>query len=363
MKKRILITGMNKGQITKDFFLNQHLKIAASHYSLIRCLEDMDYDVEQRAVLFEETSLDQYEEVFFYIHSPTSFCQNLYLGLYTISLRPNAILAFDDWQIDQIYSGIERIKQELEDPNSNVFRQYLLDQQHIKYDVSVYEKYRSKMIDGANILLNNDSRFLISAFSGGDISLLGLKKKIFTFNPNPYHYNRTPENNFLTHKQSLFREEITKNEDKKLEWNFASLMQNKTKKWLKNQNIKNWPINMYGQLKGEEKNERLTEDEMCRVYHQQWGCLMPGYFHAGSGWWRARGLQCADAGSILIGDKKELFVYYNDIYLCNKTAYDIEQMDLSQLINFAKLQKEAIYDNHPLDKNITRNEIRKIMES
>ena len=36
---KILITGMNKNQTTKDFYLRQQLKVVPSHYSLIRCLE------------------------------------------------------------------------------------------------------------------------------------------------------------------------------------------------------------------------------------------------------------------------------------------------------------------------------------
>ena len=51
---KILITGMNKNQTTKDFYLRQQLKVVPSHYSLIRCLEDMGHDVEQRLVKIGE---------------------------------------------------------------------------------------------------------------------------------------------------------------------------------------------------------------------------------------------------------------------------------------------------------------------
>ena len=58
----VLITGMNKNQCTRDFFLSQQLKVVPSHYSLIRCLEDMGHIVTQRPVVIGE-SLDEYDEV------------------------------------------------------------------------------------------------------------------------------------------------------------------------------------------------------------------------------------------------------------------------------------------------------------
>jgi hypothetical protein len=90
---------------------------------------------------------------------------------------------------------------------------------------------------------------------------------------------------------------------------------------------------------------------------------MPGYFHAGSGWWRARPLQVADAGSIIIGDEKEMNVYYRDSYLSSLKASDIESMDLTQLTQTAAAQKEAIYANHPIDKKIQQEELKRIIEA
>jgi hypothetical protein len=359
MTKTVLITGMNKAQCTKDFFLNQFLKIVPSHYSLIRCLEDMGFEVEQRpAVLGED--LSKYTHVIAYLHSPNAFCQNLYTGLYAISQREDVILAFDDWQVNQIYTSISRTLEEFENNPDNAFREYLVELQDQKYTEEIYKKYLNEYIKGCRRILAKDQKLLMSAFAGGDMSLMNLGwdlNKIFTFNPNPYHYNRTPDNNFRSGVNTVFGSEVEP-EDKLREWNFASLMQGKTKKWLNSQNI-TWPITMYGQKRGELKSVRLTEDEMCRVYASQWGCLMPGYFHSGSGWWRARPLQVADAGSILVCDSLEGKVY-GEMYV-NVTADIIEDMDLSQLTQFAKLQKECLYDNHPLDKAVQRAEVGAIL--
>lgn len=360
--KKALLTGMNRGQCVKDFFHNQQLKVVPSHYALIRVMEDLGYEVEQREVQLGE-DLSGYDEVVIYMHSPQSFCQNLYAGCYALSVRPDAILAFDDWQVDQIYSGISGFNYNLTEEGDKAFRGYLLDLQVYKYDLDTYNKYKQNFKDATDLMLSKTNRLLISAFDHGDLSLLNLgwqEDRVFRFNPNPYHYNRTPENDFMG-KPTIFGSDVAPSE-KAREWNFASLVQKKTRKWLKEQNAK-WPVNIYGARRGEEKSERLTEDEMCRVYSEQWGALMPGYFHSGSGWWRARPLQVADAGSILVGDPKELMVYYNDAYLASATADFIEGMSVERLATFANDQKEALYERHPLKKVITRCEITAVLEA
>jgi len=355
--KKILVTGFNKMQCTEDFFFRQQFKVVPSHYALLRCLCDMGYEVEQRAVALGE-DLTSYDEVIIYLHTPQAFCQNLYSGAYALSQRPDAILAFDDWQVDQIYRGLRAFKKNLADKNDLAFRGYLIDLQNTQYSAETLKSYTSNFEAAAEIIFEKNSTLLISSFDKGDLSLLNLDwnpDKIVRFNPNPYHYNRTPDNNFMSDITTIFGNDVAP-EDKLEEWNFASLVQKKTLKWLKLQNV-TWKVNRYGARRGAEKTKRLTEDQMCRVYGEQWGCLMPGYFHSGSGWWRARPLQIADVGSILIGDQKELFVYYQDQFLASRRAEDVEAMDLSQRASFAKQQRDALYDNHPLDKAVTRNEL------
>jgi hypothetical protein len=359
--KKILFTGMNKLQCTKDFFLSQQLKVIPSHYSLIRCLEDMGYQVEQRPVSLGE-DLSSYEEVIVYIHSIQAFCQFIWSGLYTIAARPNCIIAFDDWQFDQIISSIDAYLNGFDTNPENNYRQYLFDLWQGKEDKETVMKFQNSYKEACSIIMKGNNRLLMSAFSGGDISLMRLKwnkDKVYTYNPNPYHLNRKFENAYGEGEPSFF-EERTSFEMKKREWNFASLVQLKTRKWLDQQKI-SWNINFYGSKRGKFKCERKTEPEMCKVFEEQWGCLMPGYFNSGSGWWRARPLQVADAESILIGEQKEMNVYYRDSYLSSLKASDIEAMDLTQLIQTTKAQKEALYSNHPLDKAIQREELNKVL--
>lgn len=365
--RKILVTGLNKNQCTKDYFLTQELQVVPSHYSLIRCLEDMGYQVEQRPVSLGE-DLSNYEEVIVYIHSIQAFCQFIWSGLYAISVRPDCIIAFDDWQFNQIIYAFGQYRKDLTEKPDKVFRQYLFDLWQGKEDKETVMQYKKNYMDACDIILKKNNRLLVSAFAEGDIDLLDLgwqKDKVYTYNPNPYHLNRNFENNYGK-EQNVFSffegYDRVKPENKLREWNFASLVQEKTRKWLEKQQV-SWCINYYGARRGEFKSERKTESDMCRVYEEQWGCLMPGYFHAGSGWWRARPLQVADAGSIIIGDTKEMNVYYRDSYLSSLKASDIESMDLTQLTQIASAQKEALYANHALDKKVQQKELINIIES
>lgn len=344
--KKILITGMNKNQCTEDFYLRQQLKVVPSHYSLIRCLRDMNYIVEQRQVNIGE-DLSEYSDVIVFLHNPAAFAGFMYNALYTISERPDCIMAFDDWQTDSIYAGLLALTTE-----EKLFRQFVIDS-HDNIPDNILE-YKEKLFEAINIIESKKNRMMLSAFSGGDLSLLinYPKELLFSYNPNPYHLNRVPGD--------LFDDTSYLPENKKKMFNFASLVQGKTIKWLKKQKI-TWEVEYFGSKK--DKQVRLTEEDICKIYSQQWGCLMPGYFHAGSGWWRARPLQLADAGSILIGDKKEMILYYKDDYLAGLKASDIESMDLTQLTNTAKAQKDALYSAHPLDKNIQKQELTLLLEA
>lgn len=339
---KILITGMNKNQCTKDFYLQQQLEVVPSHYSLIRCLEDMGHIVEQRIVNLGE-DLSSYDKVIIFLAGARQFVNGmLYNALYAISKKQDCIIAFDDWQTEGILKSIEKCKDDKELFNDFIFNNYY-DKKVNKEDIIKFKDDYKKAID---IILSKKNRVLISAFKGGDLTKLidWPKDLLFSYNPNPYHLNRKPS------KEIPFKNKIKM-------FNFASLVQSSTQSWLKRQKIKEWNVEFFGNLKL--KQRRLKEQEMVEVYNEQLACLMPGYKHSGSGWWRARPLQIADCNSILIGDFKELMIYYNDKKLSSIKANEIEFIynDI-ELEEIAKKQKEAIYKNHPLDKNIQKEELK-----
>jgi hypothetical protein len=337
---KILITGMNKQQCTENFYKGSQLKIIPSHVSLIACLRDMGHTVEQRVVTISE-DLSSYDKIICYIHNPSGFAGFVYNALWLIR-NYDCILAFDDWQTDNIYKGLMA----LEDPEK-MFRPYVMDShKHVPTDVR--EKYGDDLFEALNMIQKKNHKMLVSAFAGGKLSHLidYPEELLFSFNPNPYHINLQSSFN------SLF-------DDKAKVFNYAGLIQDKTKKWIKQQNIGDWELKKYGSRK--DGQDRVIESEMVDIYGSQWGVLMPGYFHAGSGWWRARPLQVADAGSILIGDFKEMVIYYDDDELASLKAYDLTMMSDKQLEDVAEAQKKAIYTTHPLDKAVQQEELRRVL--
>lgn len=385
MKKKCLITGFNKNQCTRKFYLRQQLKVVPSHYSLVNCLEDMGYDVEQRQVQLGE-DLSKYDEVIVFIAGPRQLvATTVYEGLWAISQHPNCILAFDDWQVPDLFKGVAKCA----NPDE-LFAQFILDvNKKTLEDVKPYETYLLRAI---NQIKNKRNRMLISAFKTTHLNAEEFgphllfdnidypRDRLFVYNPNPYHRNRKWGD--LGHEgaedSKFVKSPINMGEDplpeKERRFNFASLVQSKTQKWLKKQgytgnpkndeegDIGSWPVDLYGSKA--ESQKRLTEDEMVKVITRDWACLMPGYDHAGSGWWRARPLSCADADSILIGDEKELRVYYGDDYpFYGLTAKDLAECSDEELKEIAKAQKDAIYKLHPLDKQVQQQELQAVLSA
>ena len=339
MKKKILITGMNTLQVTEDFYKRQQLQVIPSHTSLIACLRDMGYEVIQRPVNIGE-KLDEFHKVIVYIHNPSGFAGFVYNALWAIHVRPDCVMAFDDWQTDSIYSGITSLK----DP-AKLFREYVRDS-HKNIPENI-ESYESEFIEAIQRIESKRNKMLISAFSGGDLGLLLDHPNLYRYNPNPYHIHRQAAQ-FFGDKERVF--------------NFAGLVQDKTKKWLKAQQVEKtgWELKLYGSRK--DGQDRVTEDEMVNIYAQQWGILMPGYFHAGSGWWRARFCQCADAGSILIGEPKEMMVVYKNKDAASIKASELPNMSDKHLEDFAAFQKECLYKAHPLDKAVQQAELSEVLK-
>ncbi len=383
--KKILITGFNKNQCTRKFYLRQQLKVVPSHYSLWNCLTDMGYEVDQREVQLCE-DLSGYDEVIVFIAGPRQLvATTVYEGLWAISQRPDCILAFDDWQVPDLFKGVAKCASEKE-----LFADFILGVNKVaKEDVHGYAK---QFLAAIETITAKENRMLISAFRTEHTGMPNdfgphllfdeiqyPRERLFVYNPNPYHRNRRPGD--LGHEGpedptwvSAERLQPWQPVPKERRFNFASLVQSKTQKWLKKQGytgnpkndeegeINGWPVDLYGSKA--ESQKRLTEDQMCAVFQRDWACLMPGYEHAGSGWWRARPLQAADAGCILIGDQKELAVYYGtDFPLLGLTAHDLTVASEEELEEIALAQAKALYALHPLDASVQKAELKAVLEA
>ena len=358
---------MNKNQTTKDFYLRQQLKVVPSHYSLIRCLEDMGHEVEQRLVKIGE-DLGDYDKVICFLASPRQALQlAFYNGLWAIhaTAKHNLILAMDDWQTEDIFKGIQSCTDK-----ESLLKEFTIGQNKMcdpDMSYELLEPHAETLLDAVKFIGEKRRPMLLSVFMGGDMSkLINYPEDLLVgYDPNPYHRNRTPGNRgdieiedmeFM--EQSLMpsiEEDTIGPDEKAMVFNFASLVQGKTKRWLKQQNVSEWDIEFFGSRK--EKQRRLLESDMCKVYAEQWGSLMPGYPHAGSGWWRARPYQVADGGSILIGEYDEMYLLYGDEYLAGLTAQNLEEMNIEELTSVAERQKDALYSRHPLDKRKQQKEL------
>ena len=388
---KILITGMNKAQCTRKFYLRQQLKVVPSHYSLYNCLVDMGHEVDQRMVELGE-DLSEYDEVIVFIAGPRQLvATTVFNGLWAISAKPDCILSFDDWQVPDLFKGIAKCVDWKE-----LTAQFILDVN--KKTLEDVEPFKDELLKATNIINTKQNRMLITAFQSGHLNdpetygphllfdkIQYPRDKMYVMNPNPYHRNRSWEDSGHEGKEDptykVPSSPLSFNEPhehglgrpiKQKIFNFASLVQSKTQKWLKKQgytgnpkndeqgDIGDWVVDLYGSKADTQK--RLTEDQMVQVITRDWGCLMPGYEHAGSGWWRARPLQCADAGSILIGEEKELRVYYGDEYpYYGLTAKMVTEASDEELQAIATAQYEYLHKLHPLDEAVQQAEINAIL--
>ena len=76
--KKILITGFNNEQTTYDGYLNKRIGVILCHYGLIKCLEDLKFEVTQKPTP-PRTDLSEYDHVIVFIHNPQGFSQKLFL--------------------------------------------------------------------------------------------------------------------------------------------------------------------------------------------------------------------------------------------------------------------------------------------
>lgn len=346
----------------------------------------MGHEVHQKPVEFDD-DISDYDDVFVYIAGPRQLVTTkLFNGLMAIAKRPDCILLMDDWQVADLFKGVIKC---LDD--NELFAPFILNVN--KKNITELLPYKNDFNKAINIIADKSNRMLISAFNvdhlnnkagyGAHLLFSNIKYPsdlLFTYNPNPYHRNRKPgdiQHDGIENPHFNGTEVIPKmgiHILKRKRFNFASLVQSKTQKWLKKQGYINnpediesgfigtWRVDLYGSRA--ESQKRLTEDEMCKIFQQDWGCLMPGYDHAGSGWWRSRPLQTADANCILIGDKKEISVFYGDKFpLLDLKAADLIVATDADLNDIANDQHKALYFYHPLDKKYQQHEIISVLKA
>lgn len=335
--KKMLVTGFTRAACTENFHQKSQINLCTAHYSFVECLRDMGWQVEQRPVTAGE-DLSGYDKVVVFIMHISPFNSYMYGALWAISQRPDAYLAIEDWQSPK---NINTWNRDIDKIVDSVTNDYYIN--NVVAEKELRPEWKSAFKDAFSIIAAGDRPITLPAHLGGDYKMLfpdWKEDKVHSWFAPAYTLHRQPNVLFPEPKKRIF--------------NFAGLIQSETENWF-NKITKDatWQIMQYGSKS--KKQTRLTEEEMVTVFNVQWGILMAGYWHAGSGWWRARPQQVADIGSILICEDKEGAVF-GEPYV-GLTCAKLEGMTEEQLERLAADQKEAYYTSQPMDKSITRRQI------
>ena len=325
---KILINGISQLHCQEDYYLKQQLKVVPSELALVRILRELGHTVEQRPVTWGE-DLDSYDKIITYLCGTDSFvCGHTPGALWTLK-RDDTLIAFDDWQTDRtIQDGTFKHEAKWK-PNFCKQMQGMEDMRdeldELHYDWCKGRKVLAPMFSNGNMdLLFNKTRR-----RKGDW-LKEQNMKIYGYDPNPWLPGRIPEGDYI--------------ENKELEWVVAGLNQTSRgymKKWK--------PTLPVIELGGRGENGlRMPEPEAIEWFGEKWLHAMPGYSHAGSGWWRSRPSQLAGAKVVTYCDPREGVIYGPSWVIDDPLK--LEQMTEAELKALAELQAQEFFERHPIDE-------------
>lgn len=334
----ILVTGFTRAACTPNFHDNSQIGLCTAHYSFVECMRDMGHTVEQRPVTAGE-DLSGYDKVVVFLMHVSPYNTYMYGALWAIGQRPDALLAIEDWQSPK---NINAWRKDVDKILASITNDYYIN--NVVAEKRLESAWMPTFKEALTTIASGTRPVTLPAHLGGDYKMLfpdWESDKIFSWFAPAYTLHRVPET-------SLF------DDPKERILNFAGLIQSETERWFNRvTDGATWPVKQYGSRS--KKQTRLTEQEMVGVFKGHWGILMAGYWHAGSGWWRARPQQVADVGSIMICEDKEGAVFGEPYVGLNCKI--LQEMSDTQLEDIAISQKEAYYNSQPMDKSITRNQI------
>lgn len=327
---KILVTGITTLHCEEDYYLRQQLKVVPSEQALVRLLREMGHFVEQRAVKWGE-DLDGYDRIITYLCGTDSFvCGHTSGALWTLK-RKDTLIAFDDYQVDRtVQDGTFKPDAKWKDAFVNQMEGATnrdeLDELHFDWC--------------------KDRQVLIPAFSNGNLDLLFAKTRkkhgdwlatqnitLHGYDPNPFLEGRVPRG----------RAAALAAVSRRKQWVVAGLSkQNRgaMKKWK--------PTFPVIELGGRGENGiRMPEPEAVEWFGESWLHCMPGYSHAGSGWWRSRPSQLAGHGVVCYCDPKEGAIYGDSWVI--QDPLSLEAMSEAELESLGAAQAKEFFERHPID--------------
>ncbi len=162
---------------------------------------------------------------------------------------------------------------------------------------------------------------------GGDASLLGIRGPIVSIDPTTWIDYYPPYDG----------------RPKERKWIQASLLR-------RDGPPTTWPVERYGNPgkrgfhPGDaelEKEPRVTEDVLSRIYCGAWGVISPPNNHPGSGWWRPRYMLAADASCVLAAHPTEAAVF-GEPYAYASDVAKVEALNDDELEGLASDQRECL---------------------
>lgn len=294
------------------------MKYATGVEAVAESLRTLGFHVDWRPVIPGE-DLSEYHKVVAYMAPPTAMSAMWIYGfLWTVYARKDAMLGADDWQMTGMHKAFKQMAIEpykalwgrLERPGQD--------------EGAAFQDELLEAID--ELAKETWSRTLLAPIMvGGDPEKLKLPVSQYaTFDPS----------GFWKLKYAVASLKMLSGAEKK--WTFASLL--RKDKWLKEQQL-TWPVEYFGNRSL--KQPRVSELEILQRYKINIGTLSPSHDLRGCGWWRARYVLSAMAGSVLAGDPAELLVL-GQMY--NHTPKEIEDLSDGDRADVGLAQAKQFWD-------------------
>jgi hypothetical protein len=284
----------------------------SSRWTVKNALQEHGFIVDHRAVRVGE-SLDDYDLVIVDANDPRGSKTQHHLGALWALVQdwtdgPPVCINWDHWDIKRIFRGMLNEIDPIGTPSGP--RKWVSE---AKMYAEVLEMQGERWGEGYW------QQGLCCAFRWGDHERILSKTNLdslFLFDP--------------SQDQPTLAEE---SHQKRRVWVLAALTNHQ--KWVDSLGLK-WPVEYYGAVSG----QRIDRDDLLHLYSESWGILSPPYYHAGSGYWRARIVHSAKAGCVLgCGDKEVPYWAYGD----DLRAY--ESFDDATLRHVAEKQQEWFWKN------------------
>lgn len=312
-RPRLLLTGSTPIQVGSD-------RTALGILTAVRCwaaaFAELGYAVDWRPVVVGE-DLSGYDAVVASLAKPNSIGSSHVHGvLWALRSRPDAVLAFDDWQVVGLQSDMRTCAKVRE----RTFK---------FHGDACPPEHRDDVQRVIEALAAGDWPYpsVLPVLGDGDVGLLRVPGPVIAADPTAFarRYD-LPDPRPVRGRR----------------WVQASLLQKPLPDL-------GWPVEGYGWRAtsrglgglGDGAQPRLREPELMAVYAASWGVLSPAHPHAGSGWWRVRYLMAADAGCVLSANPREA-ACLGEPYLRASDPRAVERLGDLGLRQLARAQRDRL---------------------